>query len=159
VWGLGFVRVRTRGTPASTEDAGVIVSNHMGLVESAYLVGIYGASVVTTRENARVPFIGSIVRGMRCMTVDRAAGSGLEAIRSRVTQVTQSANTNQLLMFPEGGWVRMVCFVGVVFGIRRMVMCVYFFQFQARPQTKQQCLASSGGRLWPDDLCSPWPVG
>jgi 1-acyl-sn-glycerol-3-phosphate acyltransferase len=107
VWGLGFVRVRTRGTPAATEDAGVIVSNHMGLIESAYLVGIYGASVVTTRENARVPFIGSIVRGMRCVTVDRAAGSGLEAIRLRVTQ---SANSNQLLMFPEGGWVR-VCAV------------------------------------------------
>ena len=99
VWGLGFVSIRTKGRPVSAREAPVIVANHMGMIEAAYLVHVYGASVVTTVENAKVPLLGAIVRAMRCVTVDRAAGSGMDAIKARI--LTPGTQT---LIFPEGKW-------------------------------------------------------
>jgi 1-acyl-sn-glycerol-3-phosphate acyltransferase len=69
----------------------------MGMVEAAYLVSVFGASVVTTSENSKLPLLGSIIKALRCVIVDRAVGSGLDAIKARAL-----TPNSQLLIFPEG---------------------------------------------------------
>lgn len=89
------------GAPASCAQAPVIVSNHMGVVEAAYLLARTGASAVTTVENSRLPLLCRIVRGLECIVVDRKASGAqdrvLEAIRERATSCTRP-----ILIFPEG---------------------------------------------------------
>jgi hypothetical protein len=57
VWGLGFWKVHVTGALASCAQAPVIVSNHIGVVEAAYLLARTGASAVTTVENSRLPLL------------------------------------------------------------------------------------------------------
>ena len=38
VFGLGVMRVKTTGVPAKFDDAPIIVSNHIGSIEGAYLL-------------------------------------------------------------------------------------------------------------------------
>jgi hypothetical protein len=58
VWGLGFPRVRTKGTPVGWDQAPFVVSNHIGVIEGAFLLSVYRASAVSALENTKVPILG-----------------------------------------------------------------------------------------------------
>jgi hypothetical protein len=61
VWGLGFPHVVTKGRPVGFDEAPFVVSNHIGVIEGAYLLSVFRASAVSALENTKVPILGRCV--------------------------------------------------------------------------------------------------
>jgi 1-acyl-sn-glycerol-3-phosphate acyltransferase len=95
LWCLGFWWVRILGV--ADETAQILVSNHITLIEGAFLCFYHGAGIVSAVENNR-GLTGCILRALGTVFVDRSRhGSGT------VQQIHEQLHGKQrIIVFPEG---------------------------------------------------------
>jgi lysophosphatidylcholine acyltransferase/lyso-PAF acetyltransferase len=99
---MGFVYVPTRGRPAGTAEAPVIVSNHVCFLEPIYLLSVFGAMPVGEQSNLKAPVIGPIIRALQLIGVDRKDPNSRHAVAEAIKQRAASHAWQQILLFPEG---------------------------------------------------------
>jgi hypothetical protein len=109
VWALGVTCIKRQGQPAPLDSAPIIVSNHFGILEGAVLLSDFRATGMTAVENTRIPFLGSIIKALDCVVVDRtgsatATGDAAETLRRRAVgqDVDAVGSRTQIVVFPEG---------------------------------------------------------
>jgi fatty-acyl-CoA synthase len=90
-----------KGCPAS-----VLVANHASYLDVVALLAALPVDVrfVAKRELGRAPVVGSVIRRVRHVMVERAAGSQSVADAERITAALQGGLS--VLVFPEGTFVR-----------------------------------------------------
>lgn len=97
---FGFWWIHVTGTPAPKQDAPIIVSNHMTLVDGAFLIYHTGACGLSAIENSRRAVISTLANALNTIWVDRAAGGSNTVDNLR--RIASDPAGRQILIFPEG---------------------------------------------------------
>lgn len=102
---LGTWWIETTGSPVSYQEAPIIVANHTGFMDSVILFAFFLPSVVMAKEYEKFWIVGTIVKSLNAIPVDRTNADSRKAvsvaIQTRATQ-TEWQNQTQVLVFPEG---------------------------------------------------------
>ena len=88
--------------PISGAKPAVIIGNHASYVEILYVIAHYDVTFVSKIENASLPVIGSAIKALQCILVDRQNGKAeaADAIRAR-THPDNAPLYPTLCLFPE----------------------------------------------------------
>eukprot|EP01117_Protostelium_nocturnum_P011921 TRINITY_DN4356_c0_g1_i3.p1 TRINITY_DN4356_c0_g1~~TRINITY_DN4356_c0_g1_i3.p1 ORF type:complete len:557 (+),score=121.33 TRINITY_DN4356_c0_g1_i3:487-2157(+) len=102
---LGFYYVRTVGKLAKSNEAPIIVSNHISFIDPLlYFYQAFPCSVAKA-EVGHTPFLGDVMKAL-CIMVDRSSKNSRENTLEAIATVAKRSYTNefdrQVLIFPEG---------------------------------------------------------
>ncbi|KAG8460003.1 hypothetical protein KFE25_011052 [Diacronema lutheri] len=99
---IGYVHIPTRGAPASKAEAPIIVMNHHGPVEPAFLAWHTGATFVGAAENLRMPVVATLAAAMQVIQVDRSSPTSRAEVVNEIRRRAASPRFPQVAIFPEG---------------------------------------------------------
>ncbi|KAL2233962.1 UNVERIFIED_CONTAM: Lysophospholipid acyltransferase LPEAT2, partial [Sesamum indicum] len=94
--------IKRRGKPAPREIAPIVVSNHVSYIEPIFFFYELFPTIVSSESHDSMPFVGTIIRAMQVIYVDRFSRSSR---KHAVNEIKRKASCNQfprVLLFPEG---------------------------------------------------------
>ncbi|KAL0379609.1 UNVERIFIED_CONTAM: Lysophospholipid acyltransferase LPEAT2 [Sesamum angustifolium] len=94
--------IKKRGKPAPREIAPIVVSNHVSYIEPIFFFYELFPTIVSSESHDSMPFVGTIIRAMQVIYVDRFSRSSR---KHAVNEIKRKASCNQfprVLLFPEG---------------------------------------------------------
>ncbi|MQL74245.1 hypothetical protein Taro_006595 [Colocasia esculenta] len=71
LFSFGYHWIKRRGKPASRKIAPIVVSNHVSYIEPIFFFYELFPSIVASESHDSIPFVGTIVRAMQVIYVDR----------------------------------------------------------------------------------------
>ncbi|XP_057843646.1 lysophospholipid acyltransferase LPEAT2 [Cryptomeria japonica] len=98
----GFHWIRRIGKPASKAIAPIVVSNHVSYTDPIFFFYELFPSIVTSETHDKIPFVGTIIRAMQVIYVDRLSR---KSRKHAVAEIKRKASCNdfpQVMLFPEG---------------------------------------------------------
>jgi len=104
---LGFFWIDTTGTPASIDEAVILVANHTSMWEVLYLFYVFGPSALSRVENLKIPGLSAVLQLSESYFTDRSDKTSCKEASVMISKHTERARldpnrANQLLIFPEG---------------------------------------------------------
>ncbi|EPS65221.1 hypothetical protein M569_09556, partial [Genlisea aurea] len=102
LFSFGYHWIKRKGKPAPREIAPIVVSNHLSYVEPIFFFYDLFPTIVSSESHDSMPFVGTIIRAMQVIYVDRFSKSSR---RNAVNEIKRKASCNlfpRLLLFPEG---------------------------------------------------------
>ncbi|CAA2996427.1 lysophospholipid acyltransferase LPEAT2 [Olea europaea subsp. europaea] len=102
LFSFGYHWIKRKGKPAPREIAPIVVSNHISYVEPIFFFYELFPTIVASESHDSMPFVGTIIRAMQVIYVDRFSRSSR---KHAVNEIKRKASCNrfpQLLLFPEG---------------------------------------------------------
>ncbi|KAK4483434.1 hypothetical protein RD792_010621 [Penstemon davidsonii] len=102
LFSFGYHWIKRRGKPAPREIAPVVVSNHVSYVDPIFFFYELFPTIVSSESHDSMPFVGTIIRAMQVIYVDRFSRSSR---KHAVNEIKRKASYNQfprVLLFPEG---------------------------------------------------------
>ena len=99
---LGFLHIKVNGTLAPRGVAPIVVSNHAAPWEGMALIAISGATFVSAVENARLPVIGTIMRGLQTIVVVRGSTGSRDNVLFEIDRRAKDNRFPRIGIFPEG---------------------------------------------------------
>lgn len=63
--------IMVSGTPASRQEAPIVVANHVSFIDPFYLFIAYLPSFVAKKEVEDLPVVGTVATALQCLMVDR----------------------------------------------------------------------------------------
>ncbi|KAL1543470.1 Lysophospholipid acyltransferase lpeat2 [Salvia divinorum] len=91
-----------KGKPAPREIAPIVVSNHVSYIDPIFFFYELFPTIVSAESHDSMPFVGTIIRAMQVIYVDRFSKSSR---KHAVNEIKRKASCNQfprVLLFPEG---------------------------------------------------------
>ncbi|KAL2477773.1 Lysophospholipid acyltransferase LPEAT2 [Forsythia ovata] len=102
LFSFGYHWIKRRGKPAPREIAPIVVSNHVSYVEPIFFFYELFPTIVASEAHDSMPFVGTIIRAMQVIYVDRFSRSSR---KRAVNEIKRKASCNRfprVLLFPEG---------------------------------------------------------
>ncbi|KAK7274634.1 hypothetical protein RIF29_15730 [Crotalaria pallida] len=102
LFSFGYQWIKRKGRPAPREFAPIIVSNHVSYIEPIFYFYELFATIVASESHDSLPFVGTIVRAMQVIYVDRFSPSSR---KHAIKEIKRRASCNRfprVLLFPEG---------------------------------------------------------
>ncbi|KAL0907866.1 hypothetical protein M5K25_022313 [Dendrobium thyrsiflorum] len=102
LFSFGYQWINRVGKPASREVAPLVVSNHISYVEPIFFFYELFPTIVASESHDTLPFVGTIIRAMQVIYVDRFSPSSR---KNAVNEIKRKALCNKfprVLLFPEG---------------------------------------------------------
>ncbi|CAI9770256.1 unnamed protein product [Fraxinus pennsylvanica] len=102
LFSFGYHWIKRRGKPAPREIAPIVVSNHVSYIEPIFFFYELFPTIVSSESHDSMPFVGTIIRAMQVIYVDRFSRSSR---KHAVNEIKRKASCNRfprLLLFPEG---------------------------------------------------------
>jgi 1-acyl-sn-glycerol-3-phosphate acyltransferase len=99
---LGFHRIRVHGKPAPPSVAPIVVGNHVAPWDGLALLHFSGATFVSRSENAKIPIVGTVIKGLQCVLVDRDSAGSRDAVVQEICRRSTTQGWPPLCIFPEG---------------------------------------------------------
>ncbi|KAL0425916.1 UNVERIFIED_CONTAM: Lysophospholipid acyltransferase LPEAT2 [Sesamum radiatum] len=102
LFSFGYHWIKRRGKPAPREIAPIVVSNHVSYIEPIFFFYELFPTIVSSESHDSMPFVGTIIRAMQVIYVDRFSRSSR---KHAVNEIKRKASCNQfprVLLFPEG---------------------------------------------------------
>ncbi|XP_051143627.1 lysophospholipid acyltransferase LPEAT2-like isoform X2 [Andrographis paniculata] len=102
LFSFGYHWIKRKGKPARREIAPIIVSNHVSYIEPIFFFYELFPIIVSSESHDSMPFVGTIIRAMQVIYVDRFSRSSR---KHAVNEIKRKASCNrfpQVLLFPEG---------------------------------------------------------
>ncbi|KAG8391731.1 hypothetical protein BUALT_Bualt01G0217600 [Buddleja alternifolia] len=99
---FGYHWIKRRGKPASREIAPIVVSNHVSYIDPIFYFYELFPTIVSSESHDSMPFVGTIIRAMQVIYVDRFSRSSR---KHAVNEIKRKASCNwfpRVLLFPEG---------------------------------------------------------
>ncbi|MED6171785.1 Lysophospholipid acyltransferase lpeat2 [Stylosanthes scabra] len=99
---LDYQWIKRKGRPAPREVAPIIVSNHVSYIEPIFYFYELFPTIVASESHDALPFVGTIIRAMQVIYVDRFSPSSR---KHAVKEIKRRASCNRfprVLLFPEG---------------------------------------------------------
>ncbi|KAK3194931.1 hypothetical protein Dsin_026241 [Dipteronia sinensis] len=94
--------IRRKGKPAPREIAPIVVSNHISYIEPIFYFYELSPTIVASESHDSLPFVGTIIRAMQVIYVNRFSQSSR---KNAVSEIKRKASCNRfprVLLFPEG---------------------------------------------------------
>ncbi len=102
LFALGFLWIDSRGSPADPREAPIIVSNHVTFVEPIYMMYAALPCAIGAVENLRMPVVGTIVRALQTITVDRSNPRSRQEVKTAMrARSAAGSGWPHLLIYPE----------------------------------------------------------
>ncbi|XP_065827590.1 lysophosphatidylcholine acyltransferase 2-like isoform X2 [Oscarella lobularis] len=105
LFGFGFWRVRTKGSCASRDEAPLIVLAPHSTYLDTFAAGMalpLPAVSVTKAANAKIPFIGSMLKAFQSIFVSRAERQSRNLVVNKIKERATTPGWPHVLIFPEG---------------------------------------------------------
>ncbi|KAJ1633674.1 hypothetical protein T492DRAFT_979072 [Pavlovales sp. CCMP2436] len=103
LWWIGYYCVVEEGQIARPNEAKVLVSNHVGLIEVLLLYRAARCpSFVTRIENISLPLFAGVAHVSRAIVVDRGMRASRESTMREISKRAHESCATQLMVFPEG---------------------------------------------------------
>ncbi|GAB4844411.1 hypothetical protein Ancab_037775 [Ancistrocladus abbreviatus] len=102
LFSFGYQWIKRRGQPASREMAPIVVSNHVSYIEPIFFFYELFPTIVASESHDSLPFVGTIIRAMQVIYVNRFSQSSR---KHAVSEIKRKASCNRfphVLIFPEG---------------------------------------------------------
>lgn len=97
----GFHWIERIGRPVSREVAPIIVSNHVSYIDPMFFFyELFPTFVSSSSHNDRI-FVGTIIRSMQVVLVDRLSASSRKAAIAEIKRRAESNDFPPVLLFPE----------------------------------------------------------
>ncbi|KAI0493950.1 hypothetical protein KFK09_024080 [Dendrobium nobile] len=102
LFSFGYQWINRIGKPASREVAPVVVSNHVSYVEPIFFFYELFPTIVASESHDTLPFVGTIIRAMQVIYVDRFSPSSRKNAVNEIKRKASCNNFPRVLLFPEG---------------------------------------------------------
>ncbi|XP_020572118.1 lysophospholipid acyltransferase LPEAT2 [Phalaenopsis equestris] len=102
LFSFGYHWINRIGRPASREVAPIVVSNHVSYVEPIFFFYELFPTIVASESHDSLPFVGTIIRAMQVIYVDRFSPSSRKNAVNEIKRKASSNSFPHLLLFPEG---------------------------------------------------------
>ncbi|XP_057792066.1 lysophospholipid acyltransferase LPEAT2 [Salvia miltiorrhiza] len=102
LFSFGYHWIKRKGKPAPREIAPIVVSNHVSYIDPIFFFYELFPTIVSADTHDSMPFVGTIIRAMQVIYVDRFSKSSR---KHAVNEIKRKASCNQfprVLLFPEG---------------------------------------------------------
>ncbi|KAL6499330.1 hypothetical protein OROHE_025993 [Orobanche hederae] len=102
LFSFGYHWIKRRGKPAPRDIAPIVVSNHVSYIDPIFFFYELFPTIVSSESHDSMPFVGTIIRAMQVIYVDRFSRSSR---KHAVSEIKRKASSNQfprVLLFPEG---------------------------------------------------------
>ncbi|XP_011034966.1 PREDICTED: lysophospholipid acyltransferase LPEAT2-like isoform X2 [Populus euphratica] len=102
LFSFGYHWIRRKGKLAPREIAPIVVSNHVSYIDPIFYFFEFFPTIVAAESHDSMPFVGTIIRAMQVIYVDRFSPSSR---RLAVTEIKRKASCGRfprVLLFPEG---------------------------------------------------------
>ncbi|KAF6160409.1 hypothetical protein GIB67_019178 [Kingdonia uniflora] len=111
---FGYHWIRRKGRPAPREIAPIVVSNHVSYIEPIFFFYELFPTIVASESHDSIPFVGTIIRAMQVIYVDRFSASSR---KHAVSEIKIDASSH----WPESSVLKGVSFTGVTTGDEPLV--------------------------------------
>lgn len=103
LFACGFYYIKTTGRLAPAEEAPVFVPNHLSFIDPIWAVAVCGCSAVSRASNFKLPIVGSIMRAIQCIGVDRNDPDSRSATTNEIKRrAAPGSGFPRVVLFPEG---------------------------------------------------------
>ncbi|KAM7275285.1 hypothetical protein ACFE04_017151 [Oxalis oulophora] len=102
LFAFGYHWIRRKGKPVPRNIAPIIVSNHVSYVEPIFFFYELFPTMVASESHDSIPFVGTIIRAMQVIYVDRFAPSSRKQAVTEIKRKASSSRFPRVLLFPEG---------------------------------------------------------
>nr|GLL34423.1 lysophospholipid acyltransferase LPEAT2 [Ipomoea trifida] len=102
LFSFGYQWIKRKGKPAPREIAPIVVSNHISYIDPIFFFYELFPTIVASESHDSMPFVGTIIRAMQVIYVDRFSQSSR---KNAVNEIKRKASRDQfprVLLFPEG---------------------------------------------------------
>ncbi|KAI9182651.1 hypothetical protein LWI28_027529 [Acer negundo] len=102
LFSFGYHWIRRKGKPAPREIAPIVVSNHISYIEPIFYFYELSPTIVASESHDSLPFVGTIIRAMQVIYVNRFSQSSRKNAVSEIKRKAACNRFPRLLLFPEG---------------------------------------------------------
>ncbi|XP_059651494.1 lysophospholipid acyltransferase LPEAT2 [Cornus florida] len=99
---FGYHWIKRKGRPAPRETAPIVVSNHVSYIEPIFFFYELFPTIVASESHDTMPFVGTIIRAMQVIYVNRFSPSSRKQAVSDIKRKASCNRYPRLLLFPEG---------------------------------------------------------
>ncbi|RYR71933.1 hypothetical protein Ahy_A02g006142 isoform B [Arachis hypogaea] len=100
LFSFGYQWIKRKGRPAPREVAPIIVSNHVSYIEPIFYFYELFPTIVASESHDALPFVGTIIRAMQVIYVDRFSPSSRKHAVKEIK--VKTFLFPRVLLFPEG---------------------------------------------------------
>ncbi|KAG2608473.1 lysophospholipid acyltransferase LPEAT2-like [Panicum virgatum] len=102
LFSFGYHWIRKKGRPAPRELAPIVVSNHISYIEPIFFFYELFPTIVSSESHDALPFVGTIIRAMQVIYVDRFSPASRKAAVNEIKRKAACNSFPRVLLFPEG---------------------------------------------------------
>ncbi|GAB4861853.1 Lysophospholipid acyltransferase lpeat2 [Ancistrocladus abbreviatus] len=103
LFSFGYQWIKRRGRPAPKEMAPIVVSNHVSYIEPIFLFYELFPTIVASESHDSLPVVGTIIRAMQVIYVNRFSSSSRKLAVSEIKGTT--TNGRALISFQLGAFI------------------------------------------------------
>ncbi|KAK2965857.1 hypothetical protein RJ640_027144, partial [Escallonia rubra] len=102
LFSFGYHWIKRRGRPAPRDTAPIVVSNHVSYVDPIFFFYELFPTIVASESHDTMPFVGTIIRSMQVIYVNRFSPSSRKHAVSEIKRKASCNRFPRVLLFPEG---------------------------------------------------------
>ncbi|KAL6873912.1 hypothetical protein ACP4OV_013994 [Aristida adscensionis] len=102
LFSFGYHWIKRKGRPAPRELAPIVVSNHVSYIEPIFFFYELFPTIVSSESHDAIPFVGTIIRAMQVIYVDRFSPASRKAAVNEIKRKAACNSFPRVLLFPEG---------------------------------------------------------
>ncbi|XP_043805636.1 lysophospholipid acyltransferase LPEAT2-like isoform X2 [Manihot esculenta] len=102
LFSFGYQWIRRKGEPAPREIAPIVVSNHVSYIDPIFYFYELFPTIVAAESHDSIPFVGTIIRAMQVIYVDRFSHSSRKQAVNEIKRKASCDRFPRVLLFPEG---------------------------------------------------------
>jgi lysophosphatidylcholine acyltransferase/lyso-PAF acetyltransferase len=102
LFSFGYHWIRKKGRPAPRDLAPIVVSNHVSYIEPIFFFYELFPTIVSSESHDALPFVGTIIRAMQVIYVDRFSPASRKAAVNEIKRKAACNSFPRVLLFPEG---------------------------------------------------------
>lgn len=102
LFSFGYHWIKRKGKPAPREIAPIIVSNHVSYIDPIFYFYEFFPTIVASDSHDSMPFVGTIIRAMQVIYVNRFTPSSRKHAISEIKRKAGCNRFPRVLLFPEG---------------------------------------------------------
>lgn len=102
LFSFGYHWIRKKGKPAARELAPIVVSNHVSYIDPIFFFYELFPTIVSSDSHDAIPFVGTIIRAMQVIYVDRFSQASRKAAVNEIKRKAAGNSFPRVLLFPEG---------------------------------------------------------
>ncbi|CAL9149856.1 lysophospholipid acyltransferase LPEAT2-like [Musa acuminata AAA Group] len=102
LFSFGYHWIKRKGRPASRDIAPIVVCNHVSYIEPIFFFYELFPTMVASESHDALPFVGTIVRAMQVIYVDRFSQQSRKLAIHEIKRKASSNDFPRIMLFPEG---------------------------------------------------------